>query len=119
MSGTFWDAQAETAEETAVRKPAWAWMVAVVDLIIVLAVVPVVILVVVPFFAVYYLYLAHLLVWAAPLLVGANVALFLWAFRRKAAGMTALGILTVFFVAVSWVLLLVWQAPVTVLGFTF
>ncbi|MDK1327211.1 hypothetical protein [Arthrobacter sp. zg-Y1143] len=119
MSGTFWEAQEETAEEASARKPVWAWAVAVIDLLIVLAIVPVVILVVVPFFAVYYLYLAHLLVWAAPALVLANVALFLWAFRRKAAGMTALSILSVFFVALSWVLLIVWRAPVVVFGITF
>ena len=119
MSGTFWEVQAETPEEAAARKPGWTWAVTVLDLMIVMAVVPVVILVVVPFFAVYYLYLAHVLVWVAPVLIGANIALFTWAFRRKAAGMTALSILTVFFVAVSWVLLLVWRAPVVVFGITF
>lgn len=118
MSGTFWEPQPETEDDAGVRKPVWAWAVTVLDLLIVLAVVPVVILVVVPFFAVYYLYLAYVLVWIAPVLVIANIALFLWAFRRKAAGMTALSILSLFFVAVSWVVLILWQAPVVVFGIT-
>ncbi|MCC3273776.1 hypothetical protein MUK71_11465 [Arthrobacter zhangbolii] len=118
MSGTFWEAQPDAAEEVSVRKPAWTWVVAAVDLLIVLAVLPVVILVVVPFFLAFYLYLATVLVWLAPVLVGANIALFAWAFRRKAPGMTALSILSVLFVLVSWILLIAWQAPVVILGFT-
>ena len=118
MSGTFWEVQPDTAEEAAVRKPAWTWLVAGVDLLIVLAVLPVVILVVVPFFLAFYLYLAAVLVWLAPVLVAVNIALFAWAFRRKAPGMTALSILSVLFVLVSWILLVVWQAPVVVLGIT-
>ncbi|MCC9146488.1 MULTISPECIES: hypothetical protein [unclassified Arthrobacter] len=117
MSGTFWEPQADAAEEAAARKPVWTWLVTAVDLLIVLAVVPVVILVVVPFFAAYYLYLAHVLVWLAPVLLAANIGLFAWAFRSKAPGMTALSILTVLFVLVSWILLVVWGSPVTVLGF--
>ncbi|MCQ1985308.1 hypothetical protein [Arthrobacter sp. zg-Y844] len=116
MSGTFWEPQAEADEEAAARKPAWTWIVTAVDLLIVLAVLPVVILVVVPFFAAYYLFLAHVLVWLAPVLVLANIALFAWAFRSKAPGMTALSILSVLFVLVSWILLVVWGSPVVVFG---
>ena len=119
MSGTFWEPQAEAAEEAATRKPLWTWIVTAVDLLIVLAVLPVVILVVVPFFAAYYLFLAHVLVWLGPALVLANIALFAWAFRSKAPGMTALSILSVLFVLVSWILLVVWGSPVVVFGIPF
>lgn len=116
MSGTFWAAQPERAEETGARTPVWAWLVTALDLLILLAVIPVVILVVVPFFVVFYLYLASLLVWASPVLVAGNIALFAWSFRRKAAAKTALSILSVLFVVLSWVLLVLWNAPLVVLG---
>ncbi|MCQ1999226.1 hypothetical protein [Arthrobacter zhaoxinii] len=116
MSGTFWEPQGEEAQVASARKPVWTWIVTAVDLLIVLAVVPVVILVVVPFFAAYYLYLASMLVWIAPVLVLANIALFAWAFRSKAPGMTALSILSVLFVLISWILLVVWGSPVVVFG---
>ena len=117
MSGTFWETQAEeplSGEKQ--RAPAWAWAVTVINLLIVLAVMPVVILVVVPFFFVYYLYLASLLVWAAPVLILANAALFAWALRHRAPGKTALSILSLFFVVVSWAVLKLWEMPVIVLG---
>ncbi|MET4061136.1 putative membrane protein [Arthrobacter sp. UYP6] len=120
MSGTFWELQAEdSVPEDKVRAPVWAWVVTVIDLLIVLAVIPVVILVVVPFFFVYYVYLASLLVWVAPVLLGANVALFGWALRHRAPGKTAVSILGVFFVVISWVVLKLWEMPVIVLGLHF
>ncbi|MEB7449335.1 hypothetical protein [Arthrobacter koreensis] len=119
MSGTFWEAQPEEEAPEQGRKPLWAWTVAAIDLLVVAAVVPVVILVAVPFFVVFYVYLAQLLVWISPVLVAANAVLFGWAFRRKYAGMTALAILSVLFVLLSVLVLLLWGAPVTVFGLTF
>lgn len=117
MSGTFWALQPEeNVLEEKVRVPAWAWVLTVINLLIVLAVIPVVILVVVPFFFVYYIYLASWLVWIAPVLVAANAILFVWSLRHRAAGQAALGILGVFFVAISWVVLKFWEMPVIVLG---
>ncbi|UPO75566.1 hypothetical protein [Arthrobacter sp. Helios] len=119
MSGTFWEPQAEQPEERGPRKPVWAWAVTVLDLLIVLAVAPIVILVAVPFFAVFYIYLAQVLVWISPLLLVANAVLFGWAFRRKYAGMTALAILSVLFVLLAAVVLVLWGTPFTVFGLTF
>ena len=119
MSGTFWEPHAEEEVVADERKPVWAWIIAAVDLLIVLAVVPVVILVVVPFFVLFYVYLAQVLVWVSPVLLAANVLLFMWSFRRKFAGMTALAILSVLFVLLSGVVLVLWGAPVTVFGMTF
>ncbi|MER1996760.1 MAG: hypothetical protein ABTA24_09730 [Arthrobacter sp.] len=119
MSGTFWEPQPEEEAVEDPRKPVWAWLIAAVDLLIVAAVVPVVILVAAPFFVLFYVYLAQLLVWVSPLLLGANVLLFGWAFRRRYAGMTALAILSVLFVLVAALVVLLWGAPFTVFGLTF
>ena len=120
MSGTFWALQSEEEiPEHKVRAPVWAWIVTGIDLLIVVSVIPVVILVVVPFFFVYYVYLASLLVWIAPALVAANAALFVWALRHRAAGKAALSILGVFFAAVSWLVLKLWEMPVIVFGVRF
>ena len=117
MSGTFWALQSqEEAPEQKVRTPLWAWLITIADLLIVLSVIPVVILVVVPFFFVYYVYLASMLVWIAPLLIAANAALFVWALRRQAAGKAALSILGVFFAVISWVVLKLWEMPIVVFG---
>ena len=119
MSGTFWEAQAEEPEQRGPRKPVWAWVVTVLDLLIVAAVVPVVILVVVPFFVLFYVFLAQVLVWISPVLLIANAVLFVWAFQRKYAGMTALAILSVLFVLLSGLLVVLWGVPFTVFGLTF
>ncbi|MCC3280931.1 MULTISPECIES: hypothetical protein [Arthrobacter] len=122
MSGTFWETQLQEDEESREgqpRKPLWAWAVTALDLLVVAAAAPVVILVAVPFFAVFYVYLAQVLVWASPVLLGANAVLFVWAFRRKYAGMTGLAILSVLFVLLSVLLVILWGAPFTVFGMTF
>ncbi|MBD8044232.1 hypothetical protein H9638_10480 [Arthrobacter sp. Sa2BUA2] len=119
MSGTFWEPQAELPEQRGPRKPVWAWAVTLLDLLIVAAVAPVVILVVVPFFVVFYVYLAQVLIWISPVLLAANAVLFVWAFRRKYAGMTALSILSVLFVLLAAVVLVLWGTPFTVFGLTF
>ena len=119
MSGTFWEAQAEEDAPEQVRKPIWAWVIAAVDLLVVAAVLPVVILVAAPFFVVFYVYLAQLLLWASPVLLVANVVLFGWAFRRKYAGMTVLAILSVLFVFLAGLVVVLWGAPFTVFGLTF
>ncbi len=120
MSGTFWAPQSEEEiPEHKVRTPLWAWIVTIIDVLIVLSVIPVVILVIVPFFFVYYVYLASLLVWIAPALIAANVALFIWALRRRAAGNAALSILGVFFAVISWVVLKLWEMPIIIFGIPF
>ncbi|WP_312179047.1 hypothetical protein [Arthrobacter sp.] len=119
MSGTFWESQPEEEVPPSPRKPVWAWAITVLDLLIVVAVLPVVILVVVPFFVVFYVYLAQVLVWISPVLLVANAILFGWAFRRKYAGMTALAILSVLFVLLAGLVLVVWGTPLTVFGLTF
>ena len=118
MSGTFWEAQPEQPEPGSQRKPAWAWAITVLDLLIVSAAAPVVIVAVVPFFVVFYVVLAQVLVWISPVLLVANAILFAWAFRRKYAGMTALAILSVLFVLLSFLVLVLWGSPLTVFGIT-
>ena len=122
MSSAFWESQLQEVDESSeeqARKPLWAWAVTVLDLLVVAAVAPVVILVAVPFFAVFYVYLAQILVWSSPVLLAANAVLFVWAFRRKYAGMTGLAILSVLFVLLSALLVVLWGAPFTVFGMTF
>jgi len=119
MSGTFWEPQPEEEVVPDQRKPVWAWLITAVDLLIVLAVIPVVILVVAPFLVLYYVYLAYVLVWVSPVLLGANALLFGWAVRRRFAGMAALSILSVLLLLLSGVLLVLWGAPITVFGLTF
>ena len=116
MSGTFWEPQEEEAVEEKTRIPFWAWPIIVLDLLIVLALAPVAILVVVPFFAVYWIALAQFVVWISPLLAVANVVQFVWAFRRRQAGITGLSILGVLMAVLAWILVLIWQAPVVVFG---
>ncbi len=123
MSNVFWDAQDDTDDdgesELRYRRPWWVSGGAVIDLLLLLAIVPVGILSLIPFFFLIYIYLAQVLVWVSPLLVGLNAAIFWWSFRRKQAATTALAALGLAFVAVSFVVLLLWQAQLVILGIPF
>ncbi|GAB3532746.1 hypothetical protein GCM10027403_05600 [Arthrobacter tecti] len=123
MSDVFWEAQDsdETEEESELKykRPWWVTVAALIDLLILFAIVPAGILALIPFFFLIYVYLAQVLVWVSPLLVLMNIILFGWSFRRKQAATTALAALGLAFVAVSFVVLMLWQAQIVILGFNF
>ncbi|MBG6181350.1 hypothetical protein [Arthrobacter sp. CAN_A1] len=123
MSDVFWDAQdprEEEPEESELRyrRPWWVTVVALIDLLLLLAIVPVGIFALIPFFFLIYLYLAQLIIWVAPLLVLMNVLVFWWSFKRKQAATTALAALGLAFVAVSFVVVTLWQSPIVMFGVT-
>lgn len=121
MSDVFWDAQdpEDDVEESELRyrRPWWVTAGAVVNLLLLFAIVPAGMLALIPFFFLIYVYLAQVLVWVSPLLVLMNSAVFWWSFRRKQAATTALSALGLAFVAVSFVVLMLWQAQIVILGF--
>jgi hypothetical protein len=123
MSDVFWAAQDETDQpgvsEIRYRRPLWVSLGAVVDLLLLFAVVPVGILAMIPFFFLIYIYLAQLLVWISPVLLLLNIAIFWWSFRRKQAATTALAALGIAFVTVSFVVVALWQAQIVILGIRF
>jgi hypothetical protein len=123
MSNVFWAAQDEAdhpeESELRYRRPLWVSLGAVVDLLLLFAIVPVGILSLIPFFFLIYIYLAQVLVWISPVLLLLNIALFWWSFRRKQAATTALAALGIAFVTVSFVVVGLWQAQVVILGISF
>ncbi|WP_028279176.1 hypothetical protein [Arthrobacter sp. H5] len=123
MSDVFWDAQdpADEVEESELKykRPWWVTAGAILDLLLLFAIVPVGILALIPFFFLIYVYLAQLIVWVSPALVLLNVAVFWWSFRRKQAATTALAALGLAFVAVSFVVLMLWQAQIVIFGIGF
>ncbi|RJU02991.1 hypothetical protein D6T65_02490 [Arthrobacter frigidicola] len=123
MSNVFWEAQEESehSDESELRykRPWWVTLGAVVDLLLLFAIVPVGILSLIPFFFLIYIYLAQVLVWISPVLLLLNAAVFWWSFRRKQAGTTALAALGIAFVTVSFVVVALWQAQVVILGIRF
>ncbi|MHA7274973.1 hypothetical protein ACX80O_00365 [Arthrobacter sp. Hz1] len=122
MTDVFWDAQdpREDTEELELRyrRPWWVTVVALVDLLILLAIVPVGIFALIPFFFLIYLYLAQVIIWVAPLLVLMNLVVFWWSFTRKQAATTALAAVGLAFVAVSFVVVTLWQSPIVMFGIT-
>ncbi|MEG9248778.1 hypothetical protein V6S67_11870 [Arthrobacter sp. Soc17.1.1.1] len=121
MSDVFWEAQEDEepeVSELAYRRPWWVTGGALVDLIILLAVVPVGILSLIPFVFLVYVFFAQLLVWISPVLLVLNIAIFWWSFRRKQAATTALAALGIAFVTLAFVVVRLWQSPVVVLGLT-
>jgi hypothetical protein len=123
MSDVFWAAQEETDQpeqsEIRYRRPWWVSLGALVDLLLLFAIVPVGILSLIPFFFLIYIYLAQLLVWISPVLLLVNTAIFWWSFRRKQAATTALAALGIAFVTVSFVVVALWQAQIVILGIPF
>ena len=120
MSDVFWEAQDEADQpevsEIRTKRPLWVSFGAVVDLLLLFAVVPAGILAMIPFFFLIYIYLAQLLVWISPVLLLLNIAVFWWSFRRKQAATTALAALGIAFVTVSFVVVTLWQARIVILG---
>lgn len=123
MSNVFWDAQDsdDDVEESELRykRPLWVTFGAVVNLLLLFAVVPAGFLALIPFFFLIYVYFAQILVWISPLLILLNIAVFWWSFRRKQAATTALAALGLAFVGVSFVVLMLWQAQIVILGIRF
>lgn len=122
MSDVFWDAQEPVEDpdesELRYRRPWWVTVVALIDLLLLLAIVPVGIFALIPFFFLIYLYLAQLIIWVAPLLVLMNVVVFWWSFKRKQAATTALAAVGIAFVVVSFVVVSLWQSPIVIFGVT-
>ncbi|WP_026550486.1 hypothetical protein [Arthrobacter sp. Br18] len=123
MSDVFWEAQndADDVEQSELhyRRPWWVTAGAVVNLLLLFAVVPIGILSLIPFFFLVYVYFAGVLVWASPVLVLLNSAIFWWSFRRKQAATTALAALGIAFVTVSFVVTAIWQPELVILGVSF
>jgi hypothetical protein len=123
MSDVFWDAQDsdDEVEESELRykRPWWVTVGAIVNLLLLFAVVPAGFLALIPFFFLIYVYFAQILVWISPILVLLNLAVFWWSFRRKQAATTALAALGLAFVAVSFVVLMLWQSQIIILGIRF
>lgn len=122
MSDVFWEAQKPVDDpdqsELRYRRPWWVTVVALVDLLLLFAIVPVGIFALIPFFFLIYLYLAQLIIWVAPLLVLMNAVVFWWSFKRKQAATTALAAVGLAFVAVSFVVVTLWQSPIVIFGVT-
>lgn len=122
MSDVFWEAQEPVDDpdqsELRYRRPWWVTVVALVDLLLLFAIVPVGIFALIPFFFLIYLYLAQLIIWVAPLLVLMNAVVFWWSFKRKQAATTALAAVGLAFVAVSFVVVTLWQSPIVIFGVT-
>ena len=123
MSDVFWDAQepddADEESELRYKRPWWITVGAIVNLLLLFAVVPAGFLSLIPFFFLIYVYFAQILVWISPVLILLNIAVFWWSFRRKQAATTALAALGLAFVAVSFVVLMLWQAQIVILGMRF
>jgi hypothetical protein len=123
MSDVFWDAQepddVEEESELKVKRPWWVTVGAIANLLLLFAVVPAGFLALIPFFFLIYVYFAQILVWISPVLVLLNIAVFWWSFRRKQAATTALAALGLAFTAVSFVVLMLWQAQIVILGIPF
>lgn len=123
MSDVFWDAQepddVDEESELKYKRPWWVTVGAIVNLLLLFAVVPAGFLALIPFFFLIYVFFAQVLVWISPVLVLLNAAVFWWSFRRKQAATTALAALGLAFVAVSFVVLLLWQAQIVILGIGF
>ncbi len=123
MSDVFWEAQEPTDDveesELKYKRPWWVTVGAIVNLLLLFAMVPAGILALIPFLFLIYVYFAQIIIWISPLLVVLDVAMFWWSFRRKQAATTALAALGLAFVAVSFVVLLLWQSEIIVLGIRF
>lgn len=120
MSSIFWDAAADDeVEDVRYARPLGVTFMVVVDLLLLLLIIPAGMLSLFPFAFLIYVYLAQILVWLSPVLIVPNVLAFLWGFRRKRAAVTALTALGIAFTGVSVVVVLLWQAPIVILGFDF
>jgi hypothetical protein len=122
VSDVFWEAQDDDRHEEpeAVHRRPW-WVVAgtVVNAVMLFAVIPAGILALIPFFFLIYVYFAQVIVWVSPLLVVLDAAVFWWGFTRKRAASTALAAVGLAVVAVSFVVLMLWQAQIVILGIPF
>ncbi len=117
MSNVFWAASPdEDVEDVRYPRPWWVTVVVGLDLLLLLLIIPAGMLSLFPFAFLIYIYLAQILVWMSPILVIPNLMAFGWGFRRKRAGVAALTALGVAFTAVSFVVVLLWQAPLVILG---
>ena len=87
MSDVFWDAQepdeAEEESELKYKRPWWVTVGAIVNLLLLFAVVPAGFLSLIPFFFLIYVYFAQILVWISPILILLNMAVFWWSFRAR------------------------------------
>lgn len=123
MSDVFWDAQDpdEDVEESELKykRPWWVTAGAIINLLLLFAIVPAGFLALIPFFFLIYVYFAQIIVWVSPAIVLLNVAVFWWSFRRKQAATTALAALGLAFVAVSFVVLMLWQSQIVIFGIGF
>lgn len=120
MTEVFWDEQTgPDEEEVRYRRPWWVIATAAIDWIIVLAIVPAGLMVLFPFFFLFYVMLAQWLVFVSPVLVAANALTFLWALRRRQAGMVTLAIVSIFATVASFLVVLAWQAQIVVFGIGF
>lgn len=123
MSDVFWDAQDpdEDVEESELKykRPWWITAGAIINLLLLFAIVPAGFLALIPFFFLIYVYFAQIIVWVSPAIVLLNVAVFWWSFRRKQAATTALAALGLAFVAVSFVVLMLWQSQIVIFGIGF
>ncbi|WP_323958824.1 hypothetical protein GC088_09700 [Arthrobacter sp. JZ12] len=123
MSDVFWDAQepddVEEESELKYKRPWWVTVGAVVNLLLLFAVIPAGFLALIPFFFLIYVYFAQMVVWISPALIVLNAAVFWWSFRRKQAATTALAALGLAIVAVSFVVLMLWQAQIVIFGIGF
>jgi hypothetical protein len=121
VSDVFWEAQQEDEpeqSELSYKRPLWVTLGAVVDLVLLLAVVPAGVLSLIPFVFLVYIFLAQVLVWVSPFLILMNVAIFWWSFRHRQAATTALAALGLAFVTIAFVVVNLWQLPVVILGVT-
>lgn len=120
MTEIFWDEQSEPEEEEVrYRRPWWVIATAVIDWIILLAVLPAALMVLVPFFFLFYVMLAGWLVFVSPVLVAINALMFVWGLRRKQAGTVTLAIVGIFVTLASFLIVLAWQAQIVILGIGF
>ena len=104
------------------RPPVWVGLSVAADVMLCLALLPLLLVVVFPPFAVYAIELAQGIVWLSPILLAGNVLSLVWGFPRKrpaVTGFTGLGLVIVvvaFAVAVS---ASGGEDPITVLGIPF
>ncbi len=120
MSSVFWEAGPDDeVEDVPPHRPLGVSIIVAVNLLILLLIIPAGMLSLFPFAFLIYVYLAQILVWLSPVIVVPNLLVFLWGFRRKRAAVTALTALGVAFTGVAVVVVLLWQAPIVILGIGF
>ncbi|GAA1341674.1 hypothetical protein [Arthrobacter roseus] len=120
MSSVFWEVSPdEEIEDVPPVRPLGVTIMVAVDLLLLLLIIPAGMLSLFPFAFLIYIYLAQILVWLSPVLIVPNLLAFLWGFRRKRAAVTALTALAIAFTGVSVIVVLLWQAPIVILGVNF